>query len=414
MERILEHIGRETDVDDVARHLYQFASEVRAPVTGALHVTCSDESERECVDAFQRSFCEYVLPTLKFGERATFRTANLGGRYEWGAVAIADDHYSMAAVDKDFKLLVVKVNAHVSVDTSAGSPVFGQMRRYDSESVYCGALHSLMAGARVPFADDLREALSSEGQDRLALLLDEERVDPAHRSLFAAVASARLQARRALLDLQDQPPRTPTLFTVIPCVTLNRRAKDAEIVCGIYRADWRDRQPDIDYQGLGDDPSAYRLLSDGDRFRVEDDQIAILRKARDHRELVVKQWLDRGETAAGSPDPATEDPEAHRQLDEVLSDAARKKHHSMDCALPMLKLLLHSLALVDPIAGVVLLFGQGLVDIHHHHKMHRLSLGQGTRDEAREVLGGVAGTIDRLPPKHARYLLDFLHGYLGR
>jgi hypothetical protein len=410
MDRFIELIGKEREVDDLARHLYQFVSELQLPATGALHLTCSDEAERECTDAFQRAFTEYLLPTLKFGERSHFRLANLGGRYEWGAVGIADDHYSTLHAEKDVKLLVVKVNAHVCVESDKGELRFGRMQRYDTVSTYCGALDALLAGSRMPFAEDLREALCCEGLDRVAVLLDEKRVDPAHRMLFAAVASARMQARRALVDLQDRRPKTPTRFMVLPCVTLNKRRKDGEILCGIYHADWRADEPVIEYQGLGDDPSGYRLTHGSGGIVLEDDELSVRRAARDHRELVVQQWLETSELALDAD--GDEDAEAGAQLDQVMEDAAGRKHDSLDYAKPMLLMMLHSLAFLDPVTAVALLFGEGLLGMHHCHRAHRLSRRGGSDHEARSVLEEMRARIDTLDPARARQAVDFLHAHL--
>lgn len=259
-ERLGELIGREHPVDEVARRLYALASDIAAPVVGAMHVTCADESERECIDALQHNFCEYLLPTLKFGKRAPFRLANLGGRYERAALGIADQHFSIARARRSWKLLLVKINAHVSVERREGATIFGRMARYRSESIYCGALTALLDGEELPFCDELRRALAIDGLDRLGLLRDASRVDPELRSLLAAVASAGVQSRRALDDILARPPEGPTLFVVLGCVTLNRKLKDSEIVCGSWVADRRGEEPEVHYAGVGDDPSRVRLV----------------------------------------------------------------------------------------------------------------------------------------------------------
>lgn len=267
-QRLGELIGREQSLDEVARRLYAVISDTGAPVVGALQVTCADESERECIDALQRNFCEYLLPTLKFGERGPFRLANLGGRYERCAVALADNHFSTREARRGWKLLLVKINSHVSVERRRGRSVFGRMERYRSESVYCGALAALLNGAELPFCDELREAFRLDGLDRVALLQDESKVDPEARSLLAAVAGAGVQARRAVDDIRERSPESPTLFVVLACVTLNRKLKDSEIVCGSWIVDWRGKEADVSYVGLGDDPSRLRLDSDSGGLRL--------------------------------------------------------------------------------------------------------------------------------------------------
>ncbi len=338
MEKLHKLIGRSFDVDDVARALYGFACDVAAPVTGALHLTCSDESEKECRDALQRNFAGHLLPRLKLGARSIFRIANLGARYEWGAVHIAEEHYSTAAARKHFKLMLVKINSHVCADDTVDGLSFGRMKRYDSHSTYCGALHSYMGGGSLPFTTELAEAFGSEGRDRLAVLLDDGVVPPECRSLFVALVSARIQARRAFIDIQDRKPSSPTLFIVMPCVTVNRNRKDDEIVCGLYRADWRSDSAVFEYRGLEDDPAGYRMTSGTGGIVIEDDGIAATRPARNHRMLVKQLWEDNG--APGG----------------AVGEAVER-------------------------------FAGGGAAIQHLHVAQRLALGVAGEDEARTILG---------------------------
>jgi hypothetical protein len=213
-----------------------------------------------------------LLPSLKLGERSFFRLANLGGRYEAGAVEIAHQHYSDAGVS-GFGLLVVKINSHVSAEQDGDGYRFGRMRRYDSDSVYCGALHATMDGSDLPFARELAASFRSRGRDRLAMLADETVVAPEFRSLFVAIANSSLQAQRAVADTEARPPDQPTLFVFVHSVVLNRRQKDAEIVCGIHRIDCRTKDPARSYHGLGDDPSRYRVRSAYAPLMIEDDTL---------------------------------------------------------------------------------------------------------------------------------------------
>ena len=72
-ERLRKILGVETGVDDVARTLKFVVQDFRPSVVGAMLLTCSDESEHECAEAFQESFADYLLPRLKYGHRAPFR-----------------------------------------------------------------------------------------------------------------------------------------------------------------------------------------------------------------------------------------------------------------------------------------------------------------------------------------------------
>lgn len=270
---LTEMLGVEHRLADVSRSLRHHVRLLHAPVVGALHVTCADESEWECTSAFQRHFVNDLLPNLKFAEKAPFRLSNLGGRYELGAIPVAEHHFTSTESQDEFKVLFVKINAHVAVDGLGEQAHFGRMQRYDAESTACGALHALMAGQDQPFLDDLRAAFASQQQDRLAALLDEGRVDPRYRSLFAALVNARLQAHRAEIEIENHQPAGPTLYLVASCVTLNRAEEDTEILCGLYTSDQRGAPAANEYRGLGDDPTKYEVRCDLNRLRICDDQL---------------------------------------------------------------------------------------------------------------------------------------------
>ncbi len=95
MDSLYRIIGSERSLHEVARTIRGEVQSLRAPVVGAALLTCSDESETECADAFQRDLVNPLLPSLKFSKKAAFRTANLGGQYEWGAMALAEQHFAI-------------------------------------------------------------------------------------------------------------------------------------------------------------------------------------------------------------------------------------------------------------------------------------------------------------------------------
>jgi hypothetical protein len=264
-------IGREADLEQVAATLRECVKTFGTPVVGAHHVTCSDESEIECIDAFQHTFVEALLPSLGPEKKAAFRTSNLGSRYEQGAARIAEHHYATPESRDQAKCILIKLNGHVSVAETPEGLAYGPMERYQAESTACGALHALLGGARAPFIDDLRQAFTADGHDRVATLLDPQRVDPTYRYLLAAIAGARLQAARALADIQDHQEVTPTVYLIVPCVTLNRRGPDGELVCGFYVADYRDGKAEAAYHGLNDDPGRYQVSYENERLRIVDE-----------------------------------------------------------------------------------------------------------------------------------------------
>ena len=66
LDPIVEWIGMERELNTIATRLRDVVRSTRAPVIGAMHVTCSDEAQQETHVAFQRGFVDHVLPSLKF------------------------------------------------------------------------------------------------------------------------------------------------------------------------------------------------------------------------------------------------------------------------------------------------------------------------------------------------------------
>ncbi|MFQ5655069.1 MAG: hypothetical protein ACE5GW_10105 [Planctomycetota bacterium] len=406
LEGLRKLIGVERSVEEISRALYYYAGELRAPVVGAMHVTCADESELECASAFQHSFVQYLLPGLKFAHQSAFRLANLGGRYEWGAVGITERHFATPESRNGHKLIVVKINSHVAVAQTSEGATYGRLDRYNTSSPCCGALDALLHGEHLPFVEPLRELFTSEGKDRIAALLDETQVDAAHRSLFAALTAARLQARQVIIDIQDHRQATPTLYLVVPCATLNREERDTEILCGFYQADRRGPQQVDSYTGLGDDPGRYRAHTEEPlrRLRIEDDESGSPRAARDHRNLVLEKMRERGPIRA----PRSE------HLDTIREKVRHRKHADHLYSRTILKTLLLALAEISPIPAAVVLFAEGLVGVHHAFRAHRLASEVGSSEEARRMLREIEDRIDTLEPERARAVIELLlaeHGH---
>lgn len=402
-ERFYEFIGRERTQDEVVQRLRFYLQALRPPAVGALQVACSDEAEEDAHSAFQRGFVRYLLPAMHFADRAAFSTRGLGGRYEWGSVAIAEDHFSLARGAEDWKVLVVKVNAHVSVEDAAGSRRFGKMARYGGESTYCGALHALLAGTPAPFGEKLAGDFAFEGEDRLAPLRDPGTVDPELAPLYAAVVSARQQARRAMLDVQDHTVATPTLYLVVPCVSLNRAGHDSELVVGVYTADRRDGGAHDEWCGLGDDPAGYSLGDEGGRLLLTDPASSMPRGARNHRELVLSAWRKRDRGSEG------EEPRLAAAVDEARAERAAGR--------PLKKILVATLLglafEVAPIPAALVLFGEGLLGIHHAHRAHRLVRKAAGDADARAMLRDIQAQVEQLPPDSSQHVVDLLLAEYG-
>lgn len=389
-------MGVEHSVDKVSRTLHQVATLIRVPVVGAMHITCADESERECMDAFNKAFVQNLLPRLSQSPSA-FRLASLGGHYEWGAVRIAEDHFATPRAKQSQKLMVVKINGHVGVIGDRGEEEFGSMMRYDMPSKSCGALHALLGGVRLPAVNQLREVFSTEGLDRLGALKNSRRVPARFRVLSAALVSARLQARLAILDIQDYAPKSPTIYLVVPCVTVNRKGRDTEIVCGAYIADHRGENRVEEYVGLGDDPSKYKIETSKTKITVTDPNIEKPRTLRNHRELVLEELEARWATKHRNKAPNLK----------AFSDPSRFARRDPR---RVLKELINVLKESNPASAAALLFAMGVGAIHHSQTVHHLACEGGGEDEAHMILDETLEKIDDLDSERARALIEYLVG----
>ena len=406
MELLHNLVGHERSLREVAQVICFWAQRQNATAVGALHVTCSDESERECAEAFQQGFVQYMLPSLKFARHSAFQLSNLGGRYEWGAARLAEGHFAARDARTGYTLLIAKINAHVAFEevdpASDGGATFrlGTWDRYGRDSTSCGAIGSLLDGVRSPFVDDLREAFESEGKDRLAPLHDPDAVAPLYRPLFAAVVSARLQARKVALDIQDSDVTFPSYWLVLPCVTVNRHERDTEILCGVYVIDGRNGDRQVTYSGLGDDPAAFQIERTHSRFAITDDQIGVHRPGRDHRQLSRHQLPLHQHTHVFG---------AHTEhLDRVRRDLQQNKHRHHHHARALLRIALPIFAQVAPVPAALLAFTYGAAGIHHAYKIHKLADEMKGSAQAREILDEVYEQIDQLDGEHAEALLELL------
>jgi hypothetical protein len=383
LEPLTALIGHERDLDDVARALRHAIGNLRAPVCGALQLTCSDESEAECVEALHRHVVRPLLPSLKFASQAAFRTANLGARYEWGSARLAEQHFATPASERAGKVMLIKINTHVSRDRSDR---YGQMQRYQVHSSYCGALYATLEGTPQPAARELEHILQAEGLDRLDIL--RHHVGEDHRLLAAALASARLQARMAVLDLQEHQPATPTVYLVVPCVTLNRPDLDTELVVGVYLVDRRRGRGDR-YLGLGDDPRAYHIRHPGGRLHVGEAAPLRPRPTRDHRQEVL---------------------EVHQSLThlEPPTVSALQKETSQ----LVLDGLVAAATTIVPETVALYLFARGLVGIHNVWRAHALARGQGHPVHAEQIIREFRERLAGMPPAESARVLAEVQDHL--
>jgi hypothetical protein len=380
LPRLEKLLGVENSLDDVARAIKLTIQDELPTTVGAMLLTCSDESEYECSDAFRHVFATPMLPRLKYGARVPFRVANLGARYEWSAVALTDNHFTTPESRSGFKYLVIKVNSHVSKDKDLR---YGEMERYELPSYYCGALRALLDGVPSPAVAALEEAFASEGMDRLTIL--REKVEDAHRPLAAAIVNARIQARMAFMEIQELQPTVPTVFLVPACVTLNGPDRDTELLVGFYLADRRGESSDA-YFGLSDDPSKYAIDHRDTTLMVSEGAPVERRAPRRHREVVRRT----------APEPPPPPPAAIEHARKGASD------HSV--AKPALKLALAALAGMGAVPSALLLFGEGLVGLHHVWRAHHLTRNPDDERTAETILSEFERRIETLPPEQAQQL----------
>ncbi len=400
MKQLLELLGAEHAFAHVCAELRSAVRTLAPSAVGALQITCVDESEHECAEAFQRSFAQEMLPRLKYGSHVPMRIANPGGRYEWGAAGIAEDHFAIPASEHGFKVVVVKINSHVAVTRSGPEGLhFGRMDRYGAESTYCGAIHAAIDGADLPFVHDLDASLRSEGLDRLAALRDENVVQPEARALFGAVANARLQARHVVQDLQEHDAKTPTLYLVLHGVTLNRTGLDTELIGGLYELDHRKALRVERYTGLGDDPAKYELGEHLSHLRVYDPSVHTPRAVRRHRALAAGRLKMMRVEDRTDPGPVRQAVQAARHTGRGA--AARTA----------LRALLFTLSEVTPLTAALFLFSEGLTGIHHVRRVHHGGSAEEQAREAREVLASMRRSLDRLSPEKIEQVLERLHDH---
>ena len=377
MEHLQDLLGLEISLDEIPHRLRRVVDEEAPSSVGALLQTCADESEQECAHAFERGVARRLLPALKFGEYSPFRLATLGSHYEWSSIRIAENHFAVDSGTDHFKVMIVKMNSHVSKD---GDLQYGKALRYDHLSTYCGGLKAVRSGVQEPFARSLREDFGSEEVDRLHLI--ERDVEEPYRPLAAALVNSRIQARKAVLDLHDFEPTTPTVFLVLPCVTLNLPQRDTEVLCGYYRIDRRGTSSDL-YRGLGDNPTLYQIEHDRSQLVVTEKKGFENRQARDHRQMARQGWVD------VAPLPLEKFQEARNQPD--LSRVAK----------PLLKGLVYGVGSAVGIPTALFLFAEGLVGIHNAWRVHRILQDAGSDEDVQAILHEFQSQLDTLPEEKA-------------
>jgi hypothetical protein len=201
-----------------------------------------------------------------------------------------------------------------------------------------------------------------------------------------------------IVDIQNYQALSPTVYLVLPCVSLNHDGADTEIVVGLYVADDRDGKMHVAYEGLGDDPREFTIEQEKDLVKVNDPHVDQCRLARDHREQVLQTWLKRRADAEGSS-------EQLKKLREQFMGADASALTSI-----ALKSSLLMLAEVMPIPVAIMLFAHGAVGAHHMYRAHRLSQNQGDAIDAKQIINEMRARVEDMDSSEIRAHLERLVG----
>jgi hypothetical protein len=169
------------------------------------------------------------------------------------------------------------------------------------------------------------------------------------------------------------------------------------VACGHTPDPSRPRQ--LEYEGLGDDPTAYVLSEKNRQLLVTDEAPTAPRAARDHRRLL------RPRAEAVAAETATQHDERLAELHQAVR-ANRHRHRDHNGAL--LGSLLLVLGEIAPVPAALLLFARGAAGIHHTWRVQRVARDLSRRDDARDVLRDIHRRIDQFPPEEREAMIELL------
>lgn len=426
---LVARIGVEAPLQTVHHAVLRAAHDIRPVVeSGAVLATCSDEFNGEIRSAFVRDVARQLNSPNMPGTRRIFSVANLGGRIEPGAIALADVHFTAASQRSGEKLLVVEIASHVGwrravagqnsrVPTSPLGRIWGELDRFGVPSACCGALRLLLdaptaaSAVRFPWFDQLTAFF---GPERLAAL----RADPGPWPMLkAAIVHAVLQAETAMVDLLREPPRTPTHVLIVSMVAVNRRGPDDAFPVGVHHLHFQGGVAHLEHgSSLRSTPEALEIQKSGqgllsvhspfpegaaeDELAAAQERAAALAAAAAHDvELALP-----GAKAAASPEL-----KRHvQQTREQLAVLERKPHAMRVYARPLLRAFLQGLSVLAPEVGLAAMAVHGVRELKHAHDLDRLLRDGPTSEEARRALHDVEPTLQQLGHREAREVLEVL------
>lgn len=407
-------IGFETPLDHFHGALRRAAQSVQ-PVRGygMVQVTCSDEFQGEIRASFERNVARPLMSGAIDGHRTTFALANMGGRLEAGALALAQNHFQAGDPRAPARLLVVEITAHVGLRQTSTGKQWGYVERFGTTSECCGALSTLIANTtttaavRHPWFDQLSRFF---GPDRLGVL----RADASPtRMLTAAIVHAVLQAESAVTDLLREPPSTATHVLVAPLVVINQTGLEQTIPVGVHHLLSDGREIAVLHgKSLRSTPAALRFGSDAGRLHVTSDEG--LESTGERRAIVAHPHFAEQLRAVHAADDEKSREKARLvqqalKRTEVHVDRMRKHPQAWRAyARPMLRGLIQGLSVVAPEVGVAaLLFEVGRDAAHAQHLKRLLERGPSS-EEARKVLHDLEADIQQLGHREAQDVLEIL------
>ena len=410
MRELESLIGRQTALDQIHGVVRRTAQGIeRGLEYGVCLVSCSDEFQGELRSRFDRDVARPLSSPMVVGRRGVFSLSNLGARLEPGAVAVANDHFTVESRHTGAKLLLIKIAAHVGMRTQGHETVWGEVDRFGQPSPCCAALSMVInppviAGAmRYPWLEDLQAAFGARRTEAL-------QAEPGpFRMVKAAVIHAVLQAENAVTDLFRAPPQTETHLLVVPIVVIDQQGPEDAIVAGVHHLFAKDGNLDIVHgAALRTTPEALGVESQGGRLRVSTTEDTPAPPIAARAPVSESEEGAPGPSRGGRQQQLPEVAEHLEQAREELRSLQQRPHLARVYARPLLRGMIQGLSMIAPevaLAAMALEGGQAALRTERLRKL--LASGPST-DEARRVLHDVEAEIQQLGHRAAQEVLDLL------
>ncbi len=381
---------------------------------GTMLVTCSDEFLGEVRTAFARDVARPLTALQMIGSRGTFAVANLGGRFEPGALALADEHFSGGSRPDSARRLVVELVAHVGRLRQDHSSTHGLVDRFGKASPCCGALTLLLeapeatAAVRHPWFDQLSAFF---GPARLSQL----RADPSPwRLVRAAIVHAVLQGESAMADLLRDPPDGPAHILLACVVAINQPGTDGALLASVQRMHFDGTHMHLEHAAaLRSSPEALDISSQAGRllvsFAEQHDQPRVVPVARTRAEVHEDlHALTAGLERLAQPHERAKVHEHLTRIQRQVAHAKKKPSTWRIYSRPLLRGLVQGLSIVAPELGLAAFALQAGTDAVKAQHVRKLLREGPKRDQARQVLHQLEAELQQLSHREAQEVLDVL------